>query len=387
MKGVKIFIVFFWALTAFSQEDSVTTKKFSDYVQLHGYIKDMQMFSFGDNLNDIVNDNLIHNRLNLHFYPSKSLSGAVEVRNRIFLGESVEANPGYADMVDVDNGILDLSWILVDEPSLVFLTQIDRAWLNWSNKKWDIRLGRQRINWGTNLFWNSNDLFNAYSLVDFDYEERQGTDALRVQRHFKNMKTIELAVKPGKDSSDWVGAAMYRFNKWQYDFQFLAGWWYDDVVAGVGWAGNIKYIGFKGEASYFVDRTDGEDVLSASISADYIFSNKLFLTGGFLFNSSGVDTVSAVPQNLFLAPISAKNIMPMKYSVLLSLNYPITELFTAGLVSIYSPGVNTAFFMPSFGFSIANNWDASIYGQSFWMDTGSFDNLGNAVYLRVKGSF
>ena len=31
---------------------------------------------------------------------------------------------------------------------------MDRAWVDWSNENWEVRAGRQRINWGTNLFWN-----------------------------------------------------------------------------------------------------------------------------------------------------------------------------------------------------------------------------------------
>ena len=34
-----------------------------------------------------------------------------------------------------------------------------------------------------NLVWNPNDLFNAFSFVDFDYEERPGSDALRIQKY------------------------------------------------------------------------------------------------------------------------------------------------------------------------------------------------------------
>lgn len=390
MKGARY--IFYMALlcvsaNVFAQSDSTQRKKLSDVVQLRGYIKDMQILSFGDNLNDILNDNLIHNRLNFRIYPTQKVTAALEFRNRIFMGESVDLLPNYAELVDVDNGIVDLSWPLIDAPSLVLLTQIDRAWLEYASDDWEVRAGRQRINWGTNLFWNANDLFNAFQLTDFDYEERPGVDALRIQRHFKGMSTLDLAVKPGRDSSDWVGAVMYRFNKWRYDFQVLAGWWFDDLVAGGGWAGNIGNAGFKGETTLFVPRDSGQTVLSASISADYIFGNQLFLTGGFLFNSAGVDTTFQFAQNLFAAPISAKNLMPTKYSALVSASMPFTPLFNGSLVGIWSPGVNTVFLMPSLGYSISSNWEVALFGQSFWMQLDRFRNIGNGVFIRLKGSF
>lgn len=383
---IAFLFAFIVPLTASSQSDTAT-KKLSDFIQLRGYIKNMQLFSFVD-LDDITSDNLIHNRLNFRFYPARNLTAGLELRNRIFTGETVDALPNYAQLFKLDPGYVDLSWALVDQPSLVLVSQVDRAWLEWSDNKWEIRAGRQRINWGTNLFWNSNDLFNAYSLVDFDYEERPGVDALRVQRHFKNMRSIEVAVKPGLDSADWVAATMFRFNKWQYDFQVMAGLWNEDIAIGTGWAGNMGNAGFKGEVTYFTPIDSGENVISASISADYIFGNQLFLTGGILFNSAGVDTTFDEAQNLFLEPLTAKNLTPQKYSGILSINYPFTPLLSGGITGIYSPGVNTAFAMPSLGYSMANNWELGLFGQVFFMETaGEFRNIGNGVFVRVRGSF
>jgi hypothetical protein len=382
MKGFKTILFCCWALTSYSQSDS-TTKK----LELRGYIKSMQIASFDASLNNITNDNLIHNRLNFRYFPSSKLTLALELRNRLFFGETVDAIPNYADLVDQDNGYADMSWSVVDQPSLVLLTQIDRAWAEWSTDQWEVRLGRQRINWGTNLFWNANDLFNAYSLVDFDYEERPGVDALRIQKHFKKMNSIDVAVKPGKDSADWIGAVMYRFNKWRYDFQLLSGWWHTDYVVGAGWAGNIWRLGFKGELSYFIPNENGDNVLSASISSDYVFGNQLFLSAGFLFNSTGVDTSFQFAQNVFVAPLSAKSLMPTKYSGIVSISYPFSPIFSGGLVSIYSPGVNTLFLMPSLNHSISNNWEVALFGQAFWMKTDEFKNIGNGIYLRFKWSF
>lgn len=388
VKTISTILLCLGASIAMAQTD--TTKKRSDYFTLNGYVKDMQMAFFGDNLDNIINDNLIHNRLNFRLYPSKSVTAALEVRNRLFFGETVNAIPNYGSFVDVDEGYVDLSWPIVNEPSLVLLTQIDRAWVGFANDQWEIRAGRQRINWGVNLFWNSNDLFNAYSLVDFDYEERPGTDALRVQRYFKNMSSLDVAIKPGKNDSDWIGAMMYKFNKWQYDFQLLGGWWNQDIAIGAGWAGNMGTAGLKGEITYFHPQDNWQDttgVLSVSISSDYVFKNGLFLTGGFLYSSAGYDTTFRIAQNLFMAPLTAKNLMPAKYSVLVNAGYPLSPLVNSSMVAVYNPGVNTLFLMPSVALSVSENWDVALFGQAFWMDTGVFKNIGNGVFIRLRGSF
>lgn len=365
----------------FAQEDSLAvTQRFT----LQGYLKDMQIMSFGNNVDGTINDNLIHNRFNFRFYPTKKTAVGIELRNRVFSGETMKLIPGYSHLLDYDPGLVDMSFVIIDEPGLIFLSQIDRLWFNWNNDKWDIRIGRQRLNWGMNLFWNSNDLFNAYSLVDFDYEERPGVDAVRIQRFFNNMQSVEFALKPGKNADDWVGGFLYRFNKWQYDFQLLGGWWYTDLALGAGWAGNIGNAGFKGEVTYFRPRINHNDVLSLSVSVDYVFRNQLFLTAGFLLNSAGIDTSISISTDFFMIPISAKSLMPAKYSGIISVDFPFTPLLGGGFTAVYSPGVRSGFFMPQIGYSVAKNWELTFVGQSYWLGTS---NISNSLFLRVRWSF
>lgn len=377
-----------------AQSDS-TAKKLTDYYQLKGYVKNMQTFTMAD-LNYVSHQNLIHNRLNFRFYPSKSITIGVEVRNRVFTGDMVNFNPFFTQSVDFDNGLADLSWAWVDEPGLVGLTQIDRGWVRWNNDRWDVTVGRQRINWGVNMFWNSNDLFNTFNLVDFDYEERPGTDAIRVQHYFKDYSTLDIAIAPSEFDSTWVGAGMYKFNKWNYDFQVIAGWWNEDVALGTGWAGNIKNAGWKGEVTYFHPQENAEDTngaLSASISVDNMFKGNLYIMGGVLFNSQGIDStfnLTSAQSAAFAggAPPSAKSLMPTKYSAILSISRPINPLVNASLVGLYSPGANLLFVMPSLGFGIASNWEFSLFAQTTFLDNGHvFRNYGTSMFARLKWGF
>ncbi|NNF02679.1 MAG: hypothetical protein HKN22_08330 [Bacteroidia bacterium] len=346
----------------------------------------MEIFSFSG-ANDFVSDRLIHNRLNFR-YNNKQFSSALEFRNRIFSGQSQMLIDNYSGLVAVDNGIVDLSFLIVDEKEIIVLSQIDRMWINWSNDNWEIRAGRQRINWGMNLFWNSNDIFNTYSIIDFDYEERPGVDALRVQRYFNGMSSAEVSIKPAEEEDEWVIAGKYRFNKWQYDLQIFGAQWYDDYAIGLGWAGNIRSAGFKGELSYFHPRDNkGDGVTSLSLSSDFVFSNGMFTTIGFLFNSAGADSSFNAARNLFDAPISAKQLMPSKYSLISNLSYPFSPIINGAVVLIYSPIVNSALVMPSVSYSIDEAWEVAFFAQTFWMETGEWQNLGNGVFLRLKGSF
>ncbi|NNC96078.1 MAG: hypothetical protein HKN92_10990 [Chitinophagales bacterium] len=359
-------------------------KKFS----VSGYVKDLQILQFSKDM-DPVFDNLIHQRANFRYDPLSQLSFGLDIRSRIYFGDS-PGNPFFGDLLDFDPGIVDMSWLLVDKENWVFSLQIDRAWIDWTDKKWSVRAGRQRINWGINLYWNTNDLFNTNNIADFDYEELPGSDALRIQRHFKKMRSIEFAIEPSRDPDKWRAAILYKFNKKGYDFQTLLSWWNTDLAIGGGWAGNIRNAGFKGEMTYFIPR-DGidfkNDALSLSVSSDYFFKNSMYLTGGFMFNSTGTTETLISEEGLFFASSSAKNLMPTKYNFLINAAYPATPLIGVSALLIYAPGTELIYFIPSFSYSISQNWEFSMFFQTYWAEVDRVENLGNAFVLRFKMNY
>ena len=116
-----------------------------------------------------------------------------------------------------------------------------------------------------------------------------------------------------------IYAAMYKLNKIGYDFQFLAANYFDDLVLGGGWAGNIKNAGFKGELSYFINN-NFNNTLSLSTSLDYSFKNGYYLLGSYLYNSEGSNTPGLLNFiNITDNVLSPKNLMPSKNSYLLQI--------------------------------------------------------------------
>ena len=160
----------------------------------------------------------------------------------------VRSGQSYSEMIGSDHGLVDLSWNILNKQSFFLNTTIDRLWVDFNYGKFQARVGRQRINWGQTLVWNPNDIFNAYSFFDFDYVERPGSDAIRLQYYPDSSSAFELAVKADYENNI-TAAALYRFNKWGYDIQFLAGYFNsEDIVAGAGWSGALGSVSFRGEA-------------------------------------------------------------------------------------------------------------------------------------------
>src|SRR5690606_36400281 len=131
----------------------------------------------------------------------------------------------------------------------IFHTNIGRLWLEYKKATWNIRVGRQRINWGITNTWNPNDLFNSYNLLDIDYEDRPGSDAVKGQYLVNNLSNIEVAVAGTRQRP--IAAAKYSTNYRNYDLQWNAGLYQNRFTAGFGWAGRIKDAGFKGEVQYY----------------------------------------------------------------------------------------------------------------------------------------
>jgi hypothetical protein len=151
-----------------------------------GYLKYLTTVNFQKVNDDWVTDNLLHNRLEFRYYPSEKWKIDLEMRNRLFYGQFVTlyntiGDLDYGDYIGQDNGFFDMSVNWATGNSYVLNTTVDRFFVDYTSGNWQIRAGRHRINWGQNLVWNPNDVFNAYSYFDFDYEERPGTDAVRVQ--------------------------------------------------------------------------------------------------------------------------------------------------------------------------------------------------------------
>ena len=223
-------------------------------VTFNGYIKDLYMYyKPGRQIPGLdanyLSSNLIHNRLNFRWYANSHFTLAVEARNRVFFGQMIREFPIYKEYIDVDNGFFDLSGTIASGDAWFIHSIIDRAWLDYMNGNWQVRVGRQRINWGINLVWNPNDVFNTFSYFDFDYEERPGTDAVKIQYYTGVTSSAQLVYKIGRNENETAVAGMYRFSKFNYDFQFLGGWVGKDYVIGGGWSGDIRGGGFRGEAT------------------------------------------------------------------------------------------------------------------------------------------
>lgn len=365
-------------------------------IDFNGYLKELFMYYNPDQQipgidADHLTTNTIHNRLNFKWYANDNLTAVVELRNRILFGSLVKEYPAYQSAIDVDNGYFDLSFVPFDGDGWFMHSMFDRAYMDWISGNWQVRVGRQRVNWGINLVWNPNDVFNSFDYFDFDYEERPGTDAIRIQYYTGMTSSAELIYQIGKNKDEMALAGLYRFSQWDYDFQFVGGWVETDYVLGAGWAGDIEGAGFRGELTHFMPREDQPNSVTAtvaSISADYTFQNSLYIHSSVLYNSHGEKGNAGGLNFFFNNNLSAKYLSFAQYSLFGQCSYPVTPLFSASLSGIINPNDGSWYFGPSFTYSLQNNLELMTTGQLFFGKEGSeFGDIGQLFFARLKWSF
>lgn len=375
------------ALTLNGQDKSI-----KDVMSLNGYVKNLTTVFVPPGADTtIFVDNLIHNRLDFAWYISDKFTFNTSMRNRLFFGESVKAAPELYDMLGDDVGFMDLSILWFNNKGMAFQSTFDRLNIDFQSNDWQIIVGRHRINWGVNLVWNPNDLFNSFSYFDFDYEERIGTDAILTRRYLSETSSAEIIYAPSDTFSHSTFAGMYKFLANNYDVQIITGYLNRQFVFGGGWSGDIKGAGFRGEMTVFVPGKEitGKTQFVGAIDVDYTFKSGLYVHASYLFNSLGLDSKTGDYTTFFLrGDISAQTLSPAMHNIFAEFGGSVSPILRITFASWLNPADGSLFLGPSVDWSVADNFQVLFNVQGFvGKDMTLFGNYGSFYYLRFRYSF
>ncbi len=357
-------------------------------IQLNGYVNLLQSVIFASLDDDFVNETLLHNRLNFSASLGEHLRLTAELRNRLFMGDRVKSPDNYASWVSHDPGWMNLSWNLLEERSYFLNTTFDRLSLDFRAGKTEIRIGRQRINWGQAMVWNPNDIFNAYSFFDVDYPERPGSDAVRFQFFPSFSSVVEVAAGLNREKEVTL-AGLWRFYRGGYDVQLLGGYSGSrDWVAGTGWSGNVGATSFRGEATLFVpvEKDSGEEtLLLATAGLDRVLKDNSMIMVQLMYCSHPPELQDFA--DMYISTLSARDLAFSEFTAFGQFTWAATPLLNMALSAMWFPDLKGYYAGPSLDFSLAENWDFSAIWQHFGGDIGDTATNLNLGFVRFKYSF
>jgi hypothetical protein len=389
-----ILSTFFWKNTGLAQ----------DNWESYGYVK----YLFSETQNKFLDqkkliDHQIHLRLNNRWYATENLTVGLELRLRGFSGGLVEKQVLTKQTVISNYTYNKLASVFWDKNSTLAYGQIDRLFLDYNYGDWQFTLGRQRIAWGTSFVWNIADLFNPQSILDFDYEEKPGSDAVRIQYFTDVDGRLELVLKPSPDKFERSAALLWLVNKWAYDFYFIGAWQYNQPVLAAAFAGDIHGAGFRGEFKMsdkiprsqlgrtfipFINTNYSDSNaknISAVISLDYTFASSFYLNSEILYNSIGKTKNAGIYAS---QANRAALLSPARFSLFLETAYDLHPLLRGDIFVLYNPDDKSAIVAPSLSWSVITNLDLYLIGFIADGDvTSEFGSFGKALFLRTKFSF
>ena len=380
--SVAVFLYGRMEISAASLPQWLDFKGYADYTQLVIVSQKTPWWTTGT---------IFQNRLECTLYPVDRLTIASALRTRLLYGTLYEQffPFGYKKSLDDDPGFADLSTNLWSNNSAVFTTMFDRLYVDYSPGDWQIRLGRHRINWGKDLIWNPNDIFNAQSFLDVSYREGPGTDALLVRRYIGPLAHVEAAVAGARDIDSMTAALCGQINVAQFDIQALGGWMRHDIVGGAGFSGQVADAALRGEGTvFYADSMKTRPQFVGCLSADYAFPRQVHVLISGLFNSKGAKSPADGFAALLNERITAKTLSPARFQLLLQAGWQVTPLVNVDCLALVNPADGSALLLPHAVVSMSDDIEVVLQAQAQAGEKhDQFGGKEHAVYGSVRWSF
>lgn len=361
--------------------------------ELEGYIKYMLTVNLPDDYPSSI-DHLLHQRFNYEYRFNQQLRFNMGMRNRLMSGDSMDL-PNYAEFIEQDNGFFNLSFNWLNKERVLANTQFDRLYIDWQNPQWQARIGRSRINWAMSTLWNPNDIFNSYSIYDFDYEEHVGSDAILLKRKLGFASSVEIVYNPNQDSDLNSLAGRYLFNYASWDMQLLTGKSGLDYIIGTGLAGDIQGAGLRSEVTWFnpIQEKHGNNEaltssLVATLESDYRFVSQQnwMLRASVLYISNPQHQESGA--KFLNLPLTARTLSFTNYTYYAEISFDLNTLHRLTFSSSYYDD-GSYFFGINSNYSLANNWQVNTAIQRFDGRSNSLfsESASLLLYAQLKWSF
>jgi hypothetical protein len=162
-----------------------------------------------------------------------------------------------------------------------------RAALTLTRGTVDLKLGRQRVAWGTGRFWSPLDILNPVSPLALEREERVGVDAALLEAQFGPLSRASLVYAPAPDRGPASRALRWHGNTAGVDASLVGGRMRGLDIVGMDVASQVGGVGVRAEAARLSPSGAGSGFNRWMAGADYAFANGLTLGAELYYNGAG----------------------------------------------------------------------------------------------------
>lgn len=253
-----------------------------------------------------------------------------------------------------------------------------------SSGETDLRLGRQRVAWGTGRFWSPVDILNPINPIALEREERPGVDAVMVERKLGPLSRVSGVYAPRQESAESSAAVNWHSNVSAVDYSIIAGRFRRERVIGADLATQVDAAGVRAELTQNY-RDSGASYRRAVLAMDYAFPSTLTLSGELYYNGAGATEMTKYDfASLFSGRI--QNVGRRYFGAFAS--YEITPLLKSVNYVVVNLADRSRFAAPSLVYSLQQNVDVTLGVQLFGGGTGTeYARLSDLVYAQLQWFF
>lgn len=292
-------------------------------------------------------------------------------------------------------------------PARIFL---DNAFVRLNFERFDLTVGKQQMGMGTGYTWNPTDLFNVKDVMDPTYEQ-PGHNAVTLDVPLSTRFSIHSYYAPAED---WKHSAkMFKIKGWigRFDVSFMLldqdrkltdylammkTVVYDRRMFAADAAGELLGLGVWAEGGYNTLSLDSgpgidgmDDYWEWVLGLDYTFDSGLYVMGEWYHNDMMPDDWQAYTLNHWLWMLSGEVKTPCRDQLFAMFRYPVTDLITAGVMSISSLSDGSVALVPLMEWSLYQDIELTLYGNIYTGQDGRLyaSNMGNGGMARLRVYF
>lgn len=325
------------------------------------------------------------NRLRLEWKGQLRRNVGIEVQydNEVLVGDYLRTRQFAVESAQPRRTYRDLENVYAAGDNVQGRHRLRRANVTFARGATDVRVGRQRIAWGTGRFWSPLDLLNPVSPTALEPGEREGADALLVEHKRSAVSRISAVYAPVRGGRDHL-LGQWHGNRSGVDYSVTAGQVPEGKLVGLDLAGQVGGAGLRAE--WTVTRSDGKGTPHRLLLGwDYAFANTLTLSAEVYFDGSG----SSDPLRYDFAALLAgqRQTVGRRYAGLHA-SYELTPLLKTQNWIAANLDDRSWYFSPRLVYSATENLELSAGAQWFGGSAaGEFGRRRNLYFISLQRFF